>query len=120
MSEPIFLTVDDVLYLHKDQIDRYGGIHGIRDGGLLASAVASPQATFDGKPLFATITEMAASYLYNIVQNHPFLDGNKRAGAVSCVVFLLINGYELDVSDNEFIETVMNIASSKLPKNEAS
>jgi death-on-curing protein len=118
MKEPIFLTAEDVIYLHQYQIDHYGGTHGVRDEGLLISAVESPKASFGGEFLLQSITEMAASYLYNLVQNHPFLDGNKRAGAVSCTVFLMINGHKLNISDKEFIDLVIKIASGQLKKGE--
>lgn len=116
MKEPVFLTVDDVIYLHQDQIERYGGTHGIRDNGLLSSAVESPKATYGGEFILKSISEMSSSYLYNIVQNHPFLDGNKRAGAISCVVFLMINGYSFEIPDKNFIDLVMDIASGRLKK----
>ena len=74
---PDFLTLDEVLEIHRDQIERYGGAAGIRDLGLLQSALAQPSATFGGQYLHADLHEMAAAYLYHLVQNHPFLDGNK-------------------------------------------
>jgi len=75
----LFLRLDEVLFLHAEQIDRYGGIQGVRDLGLLESAIASPEASFDGKYFHGTVAEKAAAYLFHIAQNHPFLDGNKRA-----------------------------------------
>ena len=78
-----FLAVEDVLYLHTNQIDLYGGDHGVRDINLLDSAIAQPQAAFGGNHLHAFPFEMAAAYMFHIVQNHPFVDGNKRTGAVA-------------------------------------
>ena len=88
MIEPIFLGLDEVIEIHNDQIKRYGGHVGIRDIELLKSAVAMPAAGFGGDYLHTDIYEMAAAYLFHIVRNHPFIDGNKRTGAVASVVFL--------------------------------
>jgi death-on-curing protein len=75
---PLFLDIDRVLRTHRSLIERYGGAEGIRDVGLLHSAIAMPQASFGGEFLHKNLFEMAAAYLYHIVQNHPFVDGNKR------------------------------------------
>ena len=80
---PDFLDIEDVLELHALQLARYGGADGVRDRGLLESAVAQPQATFDGAFVHDGLFAMAAAYLFHIVQNHPFIDGNKRAGAAA-------------------------------------
>ena len=74
-----FLSLDEVLELHDDQISSFGGTPGLRDEGLLESALAQPQATFGGQFLHPTIAEQAAAYLYHIAMNHPFIDGNKRS-----------------------------------------
>jgi death-on-curing protein len=81
--EPLFLTLDEVLEIHEEQIERYGGSAGLRDAAALASAVATPQATFGGEYLHTSIPGIAAAYLYHLCQNHPFIDGNKRVGANS-------------------------------------
>ncbi len=94
--KPDFLTVEDVLGIHAEQIATYGGESGLRDLGLLESAVAQPQATFGGEYLHHGLFPMAAAYLFHIAQNHPFLDGNKRAGLVAALVFLKINGIAID------------------------
>lgn len=91
-----FLRIEDVLALHADQMELYGGEHGVRDMGLLESAVGQAQASFAGQVLHADIFEMAAAYLFHIVQNHPFIDGNKRTGLIAALVFLDLNGIELD------------------------
>ena len=82
MIEPEFLTLEDVLQIHKDQIEAYGGIRGIRDQGLLESAVMMPQATFGGEYLHQNLFEMASAYAFHIAENQPFLDGNKRTALV--------------------------------------
>ena len=92
--EPIFLTLDEVLEIHEQQIELYGGSHGVRDMNLLESALGVPQATFGGEHLHPTIAAMAAAYLFHIAQNHPFLDGNKRAGANAAITFLVLNDIE--------------------------
>jgi death-on-curing protein len=74
--EPIFLTLDEVLEIHEQQIELYGGSYGLRDPGALESAVAMPQATFDGEYLYPTIPDMGAAYLFHLARNHPFIDGN--------------------------------------------
>ncbi len=78
MPEPCFLTLAEVIEIHVDQIKRYGGRQGIRDFGLLESALAQPEASFGGEWLHRDVYEMAAAYAYHICQNHPFIDGNKR------------------------------------------
>jgi death-on-curing protein len=92
---PVFLTTEDVLAIQVDQVRRYGGSEGLRDEGLLLSALAMPQAGFAGEYLHGDDFEMAAAYLFHIVMNHPFIDGNKRVGAVAARVFLALNGWEV-------------------------
>ena len=111
-----FLTLDDVIAIYEDQIERYGGQAGIRDMNALLSAVAMPQATFDGKHLHADIFEMAAAYLFHLVQNHPFVDGNKRAGAVAALVFLDLNGVEVSIDDDRLVEFVLDVAQGRQNK----
>ena len=113
-----FLTDADMLLLHADQIELYGGEHGIRDTALLESAIAQPQATFDGRFLHQDIFEMAAAYLYHVVQNHPFVDGNKRAGAVAALVFLDLNGVEIDAPKGAIYELTLAVAQGKAGKTE--
>ncbi len=79
-----FLTLDDVLIIHDKQIALFGGERGVRDMGLLESAIATPQATFQGQLLHDGVLSIASAYLYHVVQNHPFMDGNKRAGGGGC------------------------------------
>jgi death on curing protein len=111
-----FLDLLDVIEIHQSRIEIYGGTHGIRDRGLLESAIAQPQATFGGEPLHKDIYEMAAAYLFHIVQNHPFLDGNKRTALATALVFLDINGIEIDTPPNELEEITMGAAAGKVNK----
>ncbi|TVS08202.1 MAG: type II toxin-antitoxin system death-on-curing family toxin [Phycisphaerales bacterium] len=113
-----FLTVDDVLLLHEDQIIRYGGNPGVRDLGLLQSAVTQPAAAFGGSLLHEDRFEMAAAYLYHIVQNHPFIDGNKRAGAVAALLFLQINGTPIEAAPGELYAVTISVAKGETAKAE--
>ena len=100
--------------IHDDQIERYGGLHGVRSLDLLASSVFKPQASFDGKDLYPTIFAKAASLLVSLVLNHAFVDGNKRTGVVSTLVFLEVNGYRLKVSADELFDTMIGVVSKKI------
>jgi len=113
---PIFLSIVEVLEIHRDQIERYGGDPGIRDLGLLQSALAMPAAGFGRRYLHKDLYEMAAAYLFHITQNHPFVDGNKRTGAVAALVFLSINGIVLDTDEDAFEKVVRSVAEGKCDK----
>ena len=119
MTEPIFLTLDEVVEIHQDQINRYGGSPGIRDIRLLQSALAMPAASFGGQFLHQNLVEMAGAYLFHLVQDHPFIDGNKRTGAAATVVFLLINGLAFSAPEDDFEELVRAVASGKKGKAQA-
>jgi len=114
--EPVFLTLDEVVAIHRDQIARYGGAEGVRDWGLLQSAVAMPAATFGGRFLHSDLCEMAAAYLFHIVQNHPFIDGNKRVGAVAAYVFLALNDVRLTADQDAYADLVLSVARGETPK----
>lgn len=116
MKEPFFLGLDEVIEIHRDQIERYGGHSGIRDMDLLQSAVATPAAGVGEDYLHADIHEMAAAYLFHIVRNHPFVDGNKRTGAVAALVFLIMNGMELHASEDSLEKIVRSVADGKIDK----
>lgn len=116
MKEPFFLGLDEVVEIHRDQIERYGGHSGIRDMDLLQSAVAMPAAGFGEDYLHADIHEMAAAYLFHIVRNHPFVDGNKRTGAVAALVFLIMNGIELHANEDSLEKIVRSVADGKMDK----
>jgi death-on-curing protein len=112
----IFLGIDEVLEIHRDQINRYGGLHGVRDLRLLQSSVAMPSAMFEGSYVHLNLFEMAAAYLFHIVKNHAFYDGNKRTGAVAAVVFMELNGLELKSNEADFERIVMQVAEGAADK----
>ncbi|MBI1821678.1 MAG: type II toxin-antitoxin system death-on-curing family toxin [Nitrospirae bacterium] len=114
--EPLFLSLEEVLQIHADQIKRYGGSPGIRDLSLLESAVATPQAGFGSQYLHADLFEMAAAYLFHIVQNHPFVDGNKRVGTAAALVFLKLSGIDIQVTNAALVKTVLGVAQGKISK----
>ena len=114
----LFLTLDDIIESHLNQIDTYGGSHGIRDIGLLESAIAQPEASFGGQYLHADIFEMAAAYLYHLVMNHPFVDGNKRVGLEAALIFLEINNENLKASDQELVDLVLKTTAGQIGKRE--
>ena len=116
--EPFFLTFAEIIEIHDYQIEHFGGGEGLRDIELLKSAIGMPSATFGGEYLHPTILEMAAAYLYHLVENHPFVDGNKRVGAMAALIFLDLNGYDFDASDAEFTDMVLKVASGKMLKTE--
>ena len=119
MAEPAFLTLDEVLAIHADQIRRYGGSHGVRDMGLLSSALAMPQASFGGVYLHTSLAEMAAAYLFHVAQNHPFVDGNKRAALAAALAFIWLNERRLDAGEDDLTELVLGIAAGRAGKSEA-
>ena len=114
--QPLFLDLDRVLRTHRSLIERYGGADGIHDAGLLHSSIAMPQASFGGEFLHKDLFAMAAAYLYHIVQNHPFVDGNKRTGAASAIIFLTINGIEIDGDEDGLVKLTLAVAQGKAGK----
>lgn len=106
---PTFLSPDEVLAIHADQIARYGGAADLRDPGLLLSAIAQPEASFGGVLLHQDVFAMAAAYLFHIVQNHPFVDGNKRTGTAAALVFLDLNGFEVDCDGDALADLVIDV-----------
>lgn len=110
--EPDFLSLDEVIAIHRDQIERYGGGDGIRDMGLLQSAIAMPAAGFGGVYAHTDLFEMAAAYLFHLAANHPFVDGNKRVAGAAADVFLNLNGLLLTASEGEFEQLVRDVATS--------
>jgi len=116
MNDPLFLRLNEIIEIHADQITRYGGSTGVRDMGLLQSAVAMPAATFGGQYLHADLHEMAAAYLFHLVKNHAFVDGNKRVGTVASLVFLDMNGVAVDADETEFERLVLDVIDNKASK----
>ena len=113
---PRFLTREEVAEIHADQIEQYGGSLGVRDAGLLHSAIAMPESGFGEHYLHADLFEMAAAYLFHLVQNHPFIDGNKRVGAMATFTFLKLNGLTLITKDTEFESIILSVAKGKMGK----
>ena len=113
---PVFLGLDEIIEIHRDQIKRYGGMAGIRDMNFLQSAAAMPAAGFGEHYVHSDLFEMAAAYLFHLVRNHPFLDGNKRTGAVAAIIFLALNGIELDADEPSFEELVWSVAKGEAGK----
>ncbi|MEA2710010.1 MAG: death on curing protein [Phycisphaerales bacterium] len=112
----IFLAFDDVLVVHRDQIARYGGSAGVRDEGLLKSAIGTVEATFAGEWLHEFPHGMAAAYLFHIAANHPFIDGNKRAGFACALAFLDQNGSRFDAGHARALEMVLSVARGEMEK----
>lgn len=113
-----FLDKKTILVFHQDQIETYGGSPGIRDEGLLDSALAQPQASFDGEYVHKNIFEMAAAYGFHICKNHPFYDGNKRTALIAMYTFLYVNGYQLKADKKSLYAVVMDLANEKVEKKE--
>lgn len=111
-----FLTVEDVLAIHEQQIERFGGTSGLRDSGLLESAVAQPQMAFGGDYLHDGLFAMAAAYLFHLASNHPFVDGNKRIGLSAALVFLDINGVEIVAGTEDLYDLTMLVAQGESSK----
>ena len=109
-----FLTLIEVLELHRRVIEQSGGAFGICDIGLLESAIAQPRMTFDGEDLYPSLLEKAAALGFSIIMNHPFVDGNKRTGHAATEIFLVLNGVEINASMDEQERVVLAIASGKL------
>jgi death-on-curing protein len=117
MNQPVvFLSVDVVLKIHRRVIEEFGGNPGLRDRGLLESAMAMPQSTFGGVDLHVGLPEKAAAYHFHLGANHPFMDGNKRVAVAAAEVFLLINGQELSANDNDVEELTLGVAAGRLSK----
>ena len=115
-----YLTLNEVLTLHDRLIAQTGGSFGVRDIGRLESSLAQPRMTFDGVELYPTLVEKAATLGFSIIQNHPFLDGNKRTGHAAMEIFLFLNGFEIRSSTDEQEKVVLQVASGKMSREEFS
>jgi len=109
-----YLSLDQILALHKAQIDEYGGAHGVRERGGLESAIARPRMTFGGEDLYPGIADKGAALWHSLVMNHPFVDGNKRIGAMAAEFFLGLNGIDLLAGDEELVDTTMAVARGEM------
>ena len=110
----IRLTKDQVISMHRAMISATGGSNGIRDEGLLESALEAPFQTFGGTDIYPTLLQKAARLGFSIVSNHPFVDGNKRIGVHTMLVFLELNGVEIDCTQEELVEVGLSLASGKM------
>ena len=113
----IIISKSQILSLHENLIDKFGGIHGIRDENLLDAAIFAPFQTFGGQDLYPTLTEKAARLGFGLIKNHPFLDGNKRIGTHAMLVFLKINGVEILAADGDLTDTIYAAAGSMTYEN---
>ncbi len=109
-----YLSIDEVLAIHIKMVDKFGGSHGIRDLGLVESAVARPQASFGGQDLYENIFDKAAALLQSLLKNHPFVDGNKRTALTSAISFIEINGFSLNKTHQEGVEFSVAIDNQHL------
>lgn len=114
-----YLTAEQALFIHSRIIDETGGAHGVRDVGLLQSAVSRPRATFGGHDLYPDMISKAAALMESLARNHPFLDGNKRTAIAAMGVFLSINGLRLETTQKELERFALNTAVKKLSNEEA-
>jgi death-on-curing protein len=108
----IYLTAEQVLFIHARLIAETGGSHGVRDLSRLESAAARPQASFDGKELYPDIFQKAAALLDSLINNHPFVDGNKRAGIAAAALFLRVNGLRMVAENTELEEFTLRVATN--------
>lgn len=110
------LTAEQVIETHRHLIDQTGGSHGIRDQGAIESSVAQPQMSFGGQDLYPTITEKAAALGFSLIQNHPFVDGNKRVGHAAMEMFLFLNGHEIQATLDEQEKMILGVAAGKVSR----
>jgi death-on-curing protein len=110
------LTIDIVRAIHDEALKSFGGLKGVRDESLLASAVLTPQSSFGGKSPYADLIDIAAAYLFYICQNHPFLDGNKRTAMMAAIVFLRLNGIETAPDSADWEKLMLDVATSKIER----
>jgi death-on-curing protein len=113
-----YLTLTEIVDLHRLLIKATGGASGIRDLGMLESAIAQPNATFDMNDLYPSLTDKAAVLCFSIVQGHPFVDGNKRTGHAAMATFLLLNGSEIDASLDEQEQIMLALASGQMSRHQ--
>jgi len=112
------LTLNETLDLHHHILEQSGGLAGIRDFGALESALAQPRMTFGGMELYPTLANKAAALAYSLINNHPFVDGNKRVGHAAMEIFLILNGYEIEASTDEQEQVILGVASGSIQREE--
>ena len=111
-----YLTIDEVIALHAKLIAQSGGSPGLRDRSALESAVAQPEMSFGGEELYPTVAEKAAALGHSLIQNHYFIDGNKRIGHAAMEVFLVLNGYEVEATTDEQEQVILSVASGQMDR----
>ena len=111
-----FLTLGEVLEVYRQIMEQSGGLLGIRDLAALESALAQPRMTFGGEELYPTIMEKASALAFSIIQNHPFVDGNKRMGHAVMEIFLVLNGFEIEAETGEQEATILQVASGEISR----
>lgn len=112
----VHLTPEIVREIHAEAIDLFGGLNGVRDENLLASAVLAPQSSFGGKSPYNDLVEVAAAYLFYLCRNHPFIDGNKRTAMIAAIVFLRLNGIEPKPDSKQWEKLMFDVAAGKLDR----
>lgn len=111
-----YLELKHVIAMQETLIEKYGGLQGIRDKGLLESAISQPQQSAFGEDIFPDIPSKAAAYAFYLSENQPFLDGNKRVATATALTFLRLNAYDLPVSEKELYEIIMDLANKRLTR----
>ena len=109
----IILTKDQVLLMHRWIYDQYGGSQGVKDDGLLDSALKAPFQTYDGQELYPTVEGKIVRLGYGLITNHPFVDGNKRIGALAQLTLLELNGYRIEATDQELTDIIIGVAAGQ-------
>ncbi len=118
MPEPVWIREDVVYAIHQRMLAEFGGTNGVRDKGLLLSAILKPRNQFNYTSPKPTIPALAAAYAYGIARNHAFVDGNKRTALVACLMFLRLNGYQLNVTEAEKYQVFTKLAAGSIDDNE--
>ena len=113
-----YLTVTEILEIYQRIMSQSGGLVGVRDFGALESSIAQPYMTFDGNELYRSLAEKAATLGFSLIQNHPFVDGNKRTGHAAMAMFLSINGFTIHSSIDEQVEIILSVASGNLDRDD--
>ncbi|NIW43285.1 MAG: type II toxin-antitoxin system death-on-curing family toxin [Gammaproteobacteria bacterium] len=113
-----YLALNEVLDLHQRLLEQSGGAAGIRDLGALESALAQPRMTFGGEDLYPSIVDKATALGFSLINNHPFVDGNKRVGHAAMEIFLILNGYEIEADVDDQERMILGVASGKIKREE--
>jgi death on curing protein len=110
----VYLSVEQILRLHRMQLRTFGGSGGLRDRGALEAAAARPQMTFGGEDLYPDLVTKTSALMHSLVMNHAFVDGNKRVGAMAAELFLTVNGYDLHATDGDMVELTLGVARGEV------